>query len=537
MLLPFLLLMASPAKTAKAVDGLDARLAAWRQVKMGPGTEALDSADKNVVLKLVEAARYMESIYWRQNDPAALKLLHDTKDAQLRRMILINGSRFDLVAENQPFVTGAQFLPGRNLYPPGVTRQDIEAYVREHPSEKDGIYSPYSVIRTNGEKLLVIPYRLEYRAWLEPAAKLLRDAAALTNDKAFADFLRLRADALLTDDYYRSDLAWVDLKDPKIDVIFEPNETYLDDVLGVKTSYEAAVLIRNDEESRKLDLYQKYIPDIQNALPLNKSALPSKLGQPTPMEVVDSPFRAGDLRHGYQAVADNLPNDARVHEAKGTKKIFFKNFMDARVDYVVLPLAKQVMRADQAAKASADGYLAAVVLHEICHGLGPDFAVVDGGRKTIREAIGPTFAALEEAKADVTGMFGLHWLIAHSVLPKEKAEEYYASYVAGIFRSVRYGVAEAHGRAEMMEFNFLFENGAIASKDGRYEVEMDKMPGAIEALTAQLLKLEATGDSRGAEAWFARYDKMPPALASALKSVKDVPIDIDPVFSYPDAPR
>ncbi len=537
MLLPFLLLMASPAKTAKAVDGLDVRLAAWRQVKMGPGTEALDSADKNVVLKLVEAARYMESIYWRQDDPAALKLLHDTKDAQLRRMILINGSRFDLVAENQPFVTGAQFLPGRNLYPPGVTRADIEAYVREHPSEKDGIYSPYSVIRTNGEKLLVIPYRLEYRAWLEPAAKLLRDAAALTNDKAFADFLRLRADALLTDDYYKSDLAWVDLKDPKIDVIFEPNETYLDDVLGVKTSYEAAVLIRNDEESHKLDLYQKYIPDIQNALPLDKSALPSKLGQPTPMEVVDSPFRAGDLRHGYQAVADNLPNDARVHEAKGTKKIFFKNFMDARVDYVVLPLAKQVMRADQAAKASADGYLAAVVLHEICHGLGPDFAVVDGGRKTIREAIGPTFAALEEAKADVTGMFGLHWLIAHSVLPKEKAEEYYASYVAGIFRSVRYGVAEAHGRAEMMEFNFLFENGAIASKDGRYEVEMDKMPGAIEALTAQLLKLEATGDSRGAEAWFARYDKMPPALASALKSVKDVPIDIDPVFSYPDAPR
>ena len=384
MLLPVLLLIASPAKTATAVAGLDVRLAAWRQVKMGPGTDGLDATDKKVVLKLVDAARYMESIYWRQNDPAALKLLHDTKDAQLRRMIIINGSRFDLVAENQPFVIGAQFLPGRNLYPPGLTRQDVEAFVREHPSEKDAIYSPYTVIRTNGDNLIPIPYRLEYRTWLEPAAKLLRDAAALTQDRAFGDFLRLRAAALLSDDYYKSDLAWVDLKDPKIDVIFEPDETYLDDLLGVKTSYGAAVLIRNDEESRKLDLYQKYIPDIQDALPLSD---PRTAFQTRPADADGSDGRPVPRRRSAPRLSGGRRQSAqrpRIHEAKGTKKIFFKNFMDARVNYVILPLAKQVMRPDQAAKASADGYLAAVVLHEICHGLGPDFAALTAAARHSR---------------------------------------------------------------------------------------------------------------------------------------------------------
>ena len=209
-------------------------------------------------------------------------------------------------------------------------------------------------------------------------AKALREAAALSPDPAFANFLRLRADALLTDDYYKSDLAWLDLKDPKFDVIFAPYETYLDDLLGVKTSYGASVLIRNEEESRKLAVYQKYVPEIQDALPLAAADRPSKRGHLTPMEVMDAPYRAGDLRHGYQAVADNLPNDPRIHQEKGTKKIFFKNFMDARVKYVILPIAQKLMPPDQAAKASGEGYLAGTLLHEICHELGPAFARRNG---------------------------------------------------------------------------------------------------------------------------------------------------------------
>ena len=235
----------------------------------------------------------------------------------------------------------------------------------------------------------------------------------------------------------------------------------------MKTSYGGSILIRNEEESRKLAAYQKYVPDIQDALPLPAADRPSKRGHLTPMEVSDAPFRSGDLRYGYQAVADNLPNDPRIHQEKGTKKIFFKNFMDARVNYVILPVAKKLMRPEQAAKASAEGYLAGTLLHEICHGLGPAFARVAGKQMDIREAIGPAYSGLEEAKADAVGMFGLAWLMDHGALPKGRAEEYYASYVAGILRTLRFGAGEAHGRAEMMEFNVLLEQKALATPKRR----------------------------------------------------------------------
>ena len=261
--------------------------------------------------------------------------------------------------------------------------------------------------------------------------------------------------------------------------------------------------------------------------------MPSKRGLATPMEVMDTPFRTGDLTHGYQAVADNLPNDPRIHEKKGSKKIFFKNFMDARVNYVILPVAKRVMKPEQAAKASADGILTHVILHEICHGLGPAFARVDGKQVDIREAIGAAYSGLEEAKADVVGMFGLKWLVDHGALPKSRLEEYYASYVSEIFRTVRFGTGEAHSRAEMMEFNYLSERGAISRDAGRYAVDFNKMPDAIASLAKELLEIEATGDRARAENWFKKYDTMPAELKSALAAAKDLPVDIDPVFSFP----
>jgi len=339
---------------------------------------------------------------------------------------------------------------------------------------------------------------------------------------------------LLTDDYFKSDLAWLDLKDPKFDVIFAPYETYLDHLLGVKTSYGTAVLIRNEAESRKLAMYEKYVPEIQDALPLQPQDRPSKRGHSTPMEVADSPYRGGDLRHGYQAVADNLPNDPRIHEQKGSKKIFFKNFMDARVDYIILPLAKRLMRPDQAPKATGEGYLASTLLHEISHGLGPAFARQNGKQIDIREAIGPVYSGLEEAKADVVGMFGLKWLVDHGALPKERLPEYYASYVAGNLRTLRFGTGEAHGQAEMMEFNFLSQEKAIIRDNGRYAVDYARMPDAIAKLAKELLEIEATGNRARAEAWFAKYDKMPADLTASLKSVTDIPVDIDPVFSFPE---
>jgi len=517
---------------APAATDITQRLSRWKTVDMPYHAETLDAREKQEVDKLVAASRDMEAIYWQQSDPEALELYKTTKDANLKQLLFINGARFDLIDENKPFVGTKPIAPGRKLYPEGLTSAQIEAYVKAHPAEKEAIYSPYTVLRWQGSKLQAIPYHVEYKRWLEPAAKSLREAADLSEDKDFAKFLRIRADALLSDDYYVSDLAWLDLKNPKIDVIFAPYETYLDDVLGVKTSYEASLLIRNEPESAKLELYQKYVPDIQDALPLAAADRPSKRGQPTPMEVMDAPLRTGDFLHGYQAVADNLPNDPRIHDTKGTKKIFFKNFMDARVNYVVLPLAKYLMPEAQAARASGEGYLAAVVLHEISHGLGPAYSRVNGKPVPITEAIGPVYSPLEEAKADVVGMYGLAWLMDHGALAKNRVEEYYSSYVAGIFRSVRYGVAEAHGRAEMMEFNYLVEQKAVNRTAGKYAVDFVRMPGAIASLSKELLTIEATGDRGRAEAWFNRYDKMPAELAEAMKAVSKLPVDVFPDYSF-----
>lgn len=538
---------APPPKTAdkcgirEVIHGdLIAEVAKFKLVSMPFSVTGLSEQERKMVYKLVEATRYLDDIYWRQSDPKALELYkrlagcNQVMDQKLRRFLMINGSRYNLLEDNAPFVGSDPFFPGHALYPAGITRQEIEAYVAAHPEAKEQIYNPYTVIKRRGTELVAVPYHVEYSQWLKPAAAALREAAALSPDKPFADFLRLRADALLTDDYYKSDLAWLDLENPKFDVIFAPYETYLDDLLGVKGSYGAAVMIRNQPESAKLATYMKYVPEIQEALPLAPEDKPSLQGHSTPMEVMDAPFRGGDLRHGYQAVADNLPNDPRIHQEKGTKKIFFKNFMDARVNYVVLPIGKLLMREDQAALASMDGYLTAVLMHEISHGLGPAFARTSAGQADIRQSIGPAYSGLEEAKADAVGLFGLNWLMEKGVLPKEKDVTYYASYVAGIFRTVRFGVAEAHGRAEMMEFNYLSEQGAItrSAKTGRYVIDFTKMPGAIAALAKELLEIEATGDRNRAEQWFKKYDSMPAELKSSLANIKDVPVDIDPVSAF-----
>jgi hypothetical protein len=541
----------APANLKVAPD-LEQRLAKFHRVQMPFRTTGLSAREQQLVQKLVQACSYLESIYWRQSDPEGLTLYqslaasHNPRDLALRRYMWINASRFDLLDQNKPFV-GTETIPlGRGFYPGSLTREQVEQYVKTHPEQKTPIYDQFAIVRWQQDNLEVVPYHVAYRGFLEPAAKALRAAADLSDDAAFAKYLRLRADALLSDDYFASDLAWLDLKNPKIDIIFAPYETYMDGLLGVKGSYGAAVMVRNERESKKLELFQRYVAEIQDALPLAAEDRPSKHGLQTPMEVMDTPFRAGDLAHGYQAVADNLPNDPRVHEQKGSKKLFFKNFMDARVNYVVLPVARKLMEPEQAAKVSGEGYLQSTIMHEICHGLGPAYARTlsgtqsgkSAGKVDIREAIGPVFSGLEEAKADVTGMFALKWLVDHDALPKEKLEEYYASYVGGIFRTVRFGTAEAHGRAEMMEFNYLSERGAIRrNADGRYAIDYEKIPVALSELTKELLEIEATGDRSRAENWFKKYDTMPEELKASLKAASDVPVDIDPVFSFAERVR
>jgi hypothetical protein len=532
-----------PAPTLSNLDvapDLADQLAKFQRVRMPFDANALNAREGRMIGKLVEACRYLDRIYWQQSDPEGWQLYQQLRGKQgsaarnLRRFLRINGSRYDLIRNNAPFVGTAVAPPGFNLYPPELTREGLDRYIAAHPDRRAALYDPHAVVVRRGAALDAVPYHIAYRQWLDPAAKLLREAADLSDDAPFARFLRLRADALLDDDYLQSDLAWLELENPRFDVIFAPYETYLDGLLGVKTTYGAAVLVRNDAESRKLDVYQQYVPDIQEALPLAAEDRPSKKGLRSPMQIMEAPFRAGDLRHGYQAVADNLPNDPRVHEQRGSKKIFFKNFMDARVEHVILPIAQRLLRADQAQQASAEGYLAATVMHEISHGLGPAFARVGGGRQDIRVAMGPVFSGLEEAKADIVGLFALKWLVEHGGVAPEKLNGYYISYVAGILRTVRFGIAEAHGRAEMMEFNYLAARGVLVRDpaSGRYGIELDRMPGVIADLARQLLQLEASGDRAGAEAWFAKYGAMPPELAQALESARDVPVDIDPVSDF-----
>ena len=529
----------------EVVPDLKARLAKFRQVDMPFHSFGLTAHERQMVLKLVDASRYLEDIYWRQVDPEGLQLYQslegsvNPQEVELRRYLWINGSRFDLFNNFQPFVGTSPMPLGSGFYPHGLTREQIEQQVKDHPEKREQIYSPTTVIRWHEKDLEGLPYHIAYRSFLEPAAQDLREAADLSPDRAFQKFLRLRADALLSDDYFPSDIAWVDLKNPKIDVILAPYETYNDHLLGVKATYGAGVLIRNDTESRRMEVFRKYVPEIQDSLPVPERDRPSVHGLRTPMEVVDNPFRGGDLAHGYQAVADNLPNDPRVHQQKGSKKLFFKNFMDARVAYIILPLAKILMPPDQAAKVSGEGYFFGTVMHEISHALGPAFSHNAAGEQVdIRESIGPIYSGLEEAKADVVGMFGLKWLVDHDVLPKENLQEYYASYAAGNLRTIRFGAAEAHGQAEMMEFNYYLEHGAIRRESsGRYSVVYDKMPGQIAALAKELLEMEASGDRARTEAWFEKYDVISPELERSLKKARHVPVDVDPIFSFPRNPR
>lgn len=522
-----------------ALPDLASRVAKFKPIKIGFDSTSLTSREIKMVGKLVDAAGLAESIFWRQSDPEGLKLylslLNSTKpeDQLLRRYLKINGGRFDLVDDNKPFVGTKPMPPGRALFPEDLTRAELDAYVAKHPNLKSSLYHPQTIVVRNKGELTAVPYHVAFREYVVPMAKLLREAAALSDDAAFAQFLRLRAAALLNDEYFASDLAWVDLKNPKFDVVFAPYESYLDGLLGVKTSYGTSVMIRNDTESKKLEVFQKYVPQLQESLPLAREDLPSKKDQKTPMEIVDAIYRSGDLLHGYQAVADNLPNDPRIHEKKGTKKIFWKNFLDARVNFVIVPLAKRLMTADQANMVTGEGTLDFIVMHEISHGLGPAYARTASGRIDIREAMGASYSGLEEAKADIAGLLCLKWLIDHNAIAKDKLNGIYASFLGESLRTVRYGIAEAHGAAAMMEIQYLTEQRAIVrNSSGQYEMNFSKMPAAVASLAKELLEQEATGDKARAEKWFTKYAVMPAELKADLARATDIPVDVDPTFDF-----
>ena len=532
--------LSAPHKKLAVAPNLGKQVAKFKPIHISFDSSALTVNEKKMVDKLVDAAGLLDCIYWRQSDPEGLKLYlsladkHDRQSDLLREYLKINGDRWDFIDDDKPFFGTDPMPPGHAFYPWGITKDLLDSYVAAHPDQKTALYDPHTIVVRDGDNLKAAPYHTAYREFLVPMARDLREASELTPDPAFANFLRLRAHALLTDDYFQSDVAWLSLRDPKFDIIFAPYEVYLDGLLGVKTSYGASIMIRNDAESKKLEIYQKYVPQLQESLPLPSAELPSKRGKQSPMEVVDAIYRSGDLLHGYQAVADNLPNDPRIHVLKGSKKIFWNNFMDARVNNVILPLVQDMMVPHQASMVTGDGVLQFVILHEISHGLGPSFAKTGGGKVGIGEAIGPEYSALEESKADIVGMRCVYWLAQHGAIPKGELDGIYASFLGESFRTIRFGVAEAHGKGVMMEISYLTAQGAIRREPstGLYEADFSKMPAAIDSLAKKLLQLEAAGDRAGTEAWFKKYAVMPPELSAALAKSSDVPVDVNPTFDF-----
>jgi hypothetical protein len=524
------------------------RVARWKVVAMPYSRAGLTPVEQQMIAKLADACHLMDEIYLHQSDLGGWAIYRVTQNANVYRLFSINGSRWDVSepGHDSSFIPEEPLVPGHELYPFGTTSAVIEKYAAAHPEQRAALYSPWTVVRSApldlapalsqpvvsvADRLFTYPYHEAYAEWVKPMAADLRAAAKLSPDPAFAHYLNLRAQALLTDDYYASDIAWLNLKNPKIDLIFAPYQTYLDGVLGVKTSYGGSILVRNAAESRKLAIYQQHEAAMQQALPVPAEDRPSKEAQTTPMEVADAPLRAGDLHYGYQAVADNLPNDPRILAEKGSKLIFFKNFLDARVEYVILPVAQKMLAPTQTSDVSSSGYLTGTELQEISHGLGPAYAHVGGSQVAINEAIGPAYSGLEEAKADATGIFLAKWLVDQKLLPASELNSIYGSYIAGVLHTLRFGTGEAHGRAKMMEFNYLLEHGALAQGgDGKYTIDYGAMPAAVTSLAQQLLTFEAHGDRAGVEAWFAKYDVMPPALTHALESTNGIPVDITPEF-------
>jgi hypothetical protein len=525
------------------------RIARWPTVEIPFRSRGLTPRQLKMIAKLVEAARQIDAIYWRQSDPYALTLAAQLKgsgaarDQQILRYLSINGGQYDLLDGLRSFINGDPAPAGRDFYSegenPGATvdaaRQSIQSYVEAHPESRAELFGPYTLVRPMGADLVGLPYRTLFRTQLMEAARDLRDAAALasaqSDDAAFAEFLRARADALLTDDYQASDRLWLTLKQPTIDLILAPCLPNLDPLFGVKTSFGAAILLRNgdgkDEESRQLELLQPYLAQIQQSLPLPAASRPEL--PPTTLEIVDAPFRAGSLLHGYQTLSFTLS------DPQGSRTIFFRDLIEARFQRVIPSVAHKLMDPSQSALPTAGSYFTTIVLQEIGRGLGPN---ADG------KAFGAIFPALEEAKADAAGMYSTAWLLDHGVLPREREHQLYACDLAEMLRALLPYAAQpepAPPSAPLAEFNYLFGQSAIVSHAGTlsrgtarvvFAFDFDRLPAAVAALNRELLEIEASGDRSRAEQWFARYATPSPALRAALESSLDLPVDIAPKFSW-----
>lgn len=529
----------TPKEESRAMTQAEIRksLEAFAAVPLRFDPATLSTEEREVLKRLVKAARLMDEVFLRQvwSGNVALRESLGKGDPDRFRLFQINFGPFDRLNENRPFATSESKPLGANFYPADLGKDEVERWIREHPADEKAFRSSFTVIRREGGKLVAVPYSQAYREFLEPAAALLREAAGLTTNPSLHRFLEMRARDLLTDDYYESDMAWMDLQGTAIEFILGPYEVYEDRLLGCKAAFEAFVTVKNPEESRKLSIYESHLTDMEKNLPLADEYKNFSRGKSSPMAVVDQVFSAGDTKSGVQTSAFNLPNDERVREAKGSKKVMLRNVMQAKFEKTLTPIADQVLDPSIRPNLDFQAFFDHVVLHEISHGLGPGRITVAGRSTTVSQELKELYPAIEECKADISGAWNLLYLMDKGVLPR-RADQMNATFLAGLFRSVRFGIAEAHGLGVMIQYNYLKEKGAIRydAATGKYRIEAAAMKGAIEGLSREVLTLEARGDYAAARALIARYGAMPSEVETTLGKLRDIPVDIQPVFQDVD---
>lgn len=536
---------AAPVKKAAvdpAVAKLEAQLAQFAPVELrvDVGAKVLPDHERQALTEIVRAAELMNPLFLRQvataNQRWLLQLAADSSPLGIARLklFLLHKGPWDRLDHFKGFVPGVGDKPAPgSFYPADASRADIDAWAKTLTgAQADLAKGFFTTIRRDATgKLTTVPYSVEYQAELAVVAQHLQKAAALTTQPTLKAFLAKRATALLSNDYYPSDVAWMEL-DASIEPTIGPYEVYEDEWFNWKAAFEAFIGLRDDAETQKLARFGAQLQDIEDHLPITPALRNPKLGALAPIRVINQIYASGDAARGVTTAAFNLPNDERVAKEKGTKRVMLKNVQEAKFDKVLVPIAKIALSTADQANVKFDAFFTHILMHELMHGLGPHHVVGLGGGKatTVRQALENASSAIEEAKADVSGLFAMQYLIDKGVLDKSFEKTMYVTFLASAFRSIRFGINEAHGKGIALQLNTLLDAGAVFEKDGRFAVEPTKVKAAVTALTKQLMELQAAGNKQAAVDLLARQGVLRPNVKAMLDKLAAVPVDINPRF-------
>lgn len=504
----------------------------------------LNENEQQVVAKLIEASKHIDEIYWLQvsednpalRDQLAKRATTSALDQAGYDYFIASKGKWDRVAKDEPFI--APYTPkpeGAAFYPADMTKEELEKYVAAHPDQKAALEGLFTVVRRDAQtkELKAIPYSVYYREHLEPAAKLIREAAALTRNASLNNYLTKLADAFFKDNYRESDVAWMDLEGP-IEVVIGPYEVYEDEMFNFKAAFESFITVVDKPESDKLAVYAQHLPAMEQNLPEPDEYKNPSRGAESPIRVVQEIFTAGDARRGVQTAAFNLPNDEVVREQKGSKKVLLKNVMDAKYRMSGAPIAQRLVEPSQRGLLSFDAYFNHVLFHELSHGLGPGLIPNPANkaeRVDTRTLLKNLYSAIEECKADVLGEWNMLYARDKKLLTAFDEKQQWVTYAGLMFRSMRFGIDEAHGRGTAVQWNWLRERGAIVpAANGTFAVDFTKMREGVQTLATELLTIEATGDFARAQKLLDKYGVTNAEIDKTIASLPDIPVDITPVF-------